>query len=59
MTFAKSERLRYILDASLVYQSLIGPISLSLSKYDTPRNNNWFISFNLGFAMFSKRGLFY
>lgn len=59
MTFAKSERIRYILDASLVYQSIIGPISLSLSKYDTPRNNNWFLSFNFGFAMFSKRGMFY
>lgn len=58
--FAESERLRYILDASLVYQTFIGPVSISLSKYDTSHeNSNWFISFNLGFAMFSKRGLFY
>lgn len=54
-----SERLRYIFDASLVYQSRIGPVSLSLSKYDSRQRSNWFISFNFGFAMFANKGLFY
>lgn len=57
--FAQNARLRYIVDASLVYQSFLGPISLSLSRYDTSRRDNWFLSFNFGFAMFAKRGMFY
>ncbi len=50
--------LRYIFDASLVYQTLIGPISLSLSKYDTSKNN-LFITFNFGLTIFNQKGLFY
>lgn len=52
------KRLRYIFDASLVYQTVIGPASLSLSKYDIHRNN-WFLTFNFGYAIFNKKGLFY
>jgi NTE family protein len=52
------QRVRTILDASLVYQTLLGPVSLSLSRYDT-RSNNWFITFNFGRTMFNRKGLFY
>lgn len=52
------KRFRYIFDASLVYQTIVGPVSLSLSKYDVNRNN-WFITFNFGYAIFNKKGLFY
>ena len=52
------QRLRYIFDGTFVYQTLVGPISLSISKYDTDRNN-WFITFNFGYAIFNKKGLFY
>ena len=52
------QRLRYIFDANLVYQTLVGPVSLSISKYDT-KSNNWFLTFNFGYALFSKKGLFY
>lgn len=52
------QRLRYIFSSSLVYQTIVGPISLTLSKYDT-KQNNWFITFNFGFAIFNKKGLFY
>ncbi len=55
---AVKKRLRYMFDSSLVYQTLVGPVSLSLSKYDTNRNN-WFITFNFGLAIFNKKGLFY
>lgn len=54
-----NSRLRYILDASMVYQSIIGPVSLSLSKYDSSRRGNWFLSFNFGYAIFARRGIFY
>lgn len=52
------QRIRYIFDSSLVYQTVIGPVSLSLSKYDV-RRNNWFITFNFGYAIFNKKGIFY
>ena len=53
------QRLRYIFDGTFVYQTLIGPVSLSISQYDASRNNNWFITFNFGYAVFNKKGLFY
>ncbi|MDL2320005.1 patatin-like phospholipase family protein [Alistipes sp. OttesenSCG-928-B03] len=52
------QRLRYIFDASLVYQTMLGPVSLAVSQYDT-RSNNWFITFNFGYALFNPRGTFY
>ena len=54
------KRFRYIFNSTLVYQSPIGPVSLSLSKYDAQHNNNnWFLTFNFGFTLFNKKGLFY
>ena len=52
------QRVRYIFDASLVYQTLVGPLSLSISKYDVKRDN-WFMTFNFGYAIFNKKGTFY
>lgn len=52
------QRMRYIFDASFVYQTVLGPVSLSLSQYDTA-SNNWFITFNFGTALFNRKGLFY
>jgi NTE family protein len=53
-----TSHLRYMFDANLVYQTIVGPVSLSLSKYDTKRGN-WFITFNFGLALFNRKGLFY
>lgn len=52
------QRTRTIFDGSMVYQTFLGPISLSVSKYDT-RRNNWFMTFNFGLAVFNRKGLFY
>ena len=52
------QRLRYIFDGALVYQTLVGPLSLSISKYDVQRDN-WFMTFNFGYAIFNKKGTFY
>lgn len=52
------QRMRYIFDASLVYQTVLGPVSLSVSQYDTA-SNNWFITFNFGTTLFNPKGLFY
>ena len=48
------QRLRYIFDGTFVYQTLVGPVSLSISKYDT-NQRNWFITFNFGYAIFNKK----
>lgn len=53
------QRMRTIFDGSLVYQSFIGPISLSVSKYDVNKRNNWFMTFNFGYAIFNRKGLYY
>ena len=53
------KRLHYIFNSSLVYQTHIGPISLTLSKYDATTSHNWFLTFNFGFMLFNGSGLFY
>lgn len=45
---------RFIFGGSLVYQTAIGPASLTLEKYSTGREN-WNIMFNFGFAIFGKQ----
>jgi len=51
--------MRYIVDASLVYHTGIGPISLSLTKYNVKNWDNLFLTFNFGYAMFRPRGIHY
>ena len=53
------KRVRFLFSSSLVYQSPVGPISLTLSKYDATNRYNWFMVFNLGFTIFNRNGLFY
>ena len=53
------DRMRYIVDASLVYHTGIGPISLSLTKYNVKNWDNLFLTFNFGYAMFRPRGIHY
>lgn len=53
------KRVRYIFSSSLVYQTFIGPASLTLTKYDATSNDNWFLTFNFGFTLFNRKGLFY
>ena len=53
------KRLRYIFNSSLVYQTHIGPISLTLSKYDATTSHNCVLTFNFGFMLFNGSGLFY
>ncbi len=53
------ERMKYIFDVSAVYHTMLGSVSLSVSKYDSSQNNNWFMSFNFGYSIFNSKGLFY
>lgn len=42
--------------AALVYQTGVGPVSLSLNYYDK-ENTQWYITLNFGYILFNKRGL--
>ena len=51
--------MRFIYNSSLVYQTPVGPVSLTVSKYDATNRDNWFLTFNFGFTIFNRNGLFY
>ncbi len=52
------QELRYIFDGTLVFQTMFGAASLSVSKYDISKNN-LFVSFNFGYIVFNRKGTFY
>lgn len=52
-------RVHYIVEASFVYHTSIGPVSLSLTKYDLRNWKNMYVTFNFGYAIFAPRGTFY
>ena len=51
--------MHYLSDVSLIYHTPIGPVSLSLTKYGFNTKNNLYLTFNLGYAIFGNKGLFY
>lgn len=54
-----SSELHYISEASLIYHTPVGPLSLSLVKYDLNNWDNLYLTFNFGYAIFAPRGTFY
>lgn len=48
------ERTEFVFGGSLVYQTFIGPASLTLNKYSTGRSQ-WQLVFNFGYTLFSAR----
>lgn len=44
----------FVFGGSLVYQTMIGPASLTFNKYTTDRKN-WQLVFNFGYTLFSNR----
>ncbi len=53
------ERWHYIAEASLVYHTPLGPVSLALTKYDLHDWRNMYLTFNFGYAIFAPKGRFY
>lgn len=47
----------FIGNIAFVWQSPIGPISLSCAYYDKVENAKWYPSFNIGFLIFREQGL--
>ena len=56
---AYNEYIHYINDLSFVYHTRIGPVSLSLTKYNIDTKNNLYVMFNFGYPIFAQRGTFY
>ena len=55
--FAPDEsRLHYIADLSLIYHTRLGPVSLSMTKYDFDSSANLYLTVNFGFTLFGKKG---
>lgn len=55
----ETRRMHYIADASFVYHTPIGPVSLSLTKYDLHDWKNMYLIFSFGYALFAPKGTFY
>ncbi len=55
----ESRRMHCIADASFVYHTPIGPVSLSLTKYDLRNWKNLYLTFSFGYALFAPKGTFY
>lgn len=50
---------QYMADLSVVYRSVVGPVSLTLSKYGIRNTRNLYLSFNFGYLIFAPKGTFY
>ncbi len=55
----RDERWHYISEASLVYHTPFGPVSLTLSKYDLSSWKNMYLTFNFGYPIFAPKATFY
>jgi len=55
----RDRSMHYIAEMSLVYHTPIGPVSLSLTKYDVRNWKNMYLIFNFGYPIFAPRGTFY
>ncbi len=49
----------YITEATLVYHSRVGPVSLSATKYGVENWDNLYMMFNFGYTIFANKGIFY
>ncbi len=51
--------MQYAAEIAFTYTTTIGPLSLSMSKYNIKSWNNLYLTFNFGYPIFSPRGTFY
>lgn len=54
-----NDNMQYIADLSVIYRTLIGPVSLSVTKYGLKNGNNLYMSINFGYPLFAPKGTFY
>ena len=54
-----NDNMQYIADLSVIYRTLICPVSLSVTKYGLKNGNNLYMSINFGYPLFAPKGTFY
>ncbi|MFR9513081.1 MAG: patatin-like phospholipase family protein [Rikenellaceae bacterium] len=54
-----SNNMHYVGELTMAYNSSVGPLSLSLIKYDFNDWNNLYLTFGFGIPIFSPKGTFY
>ncbi len=54
-----TDNMQYIADISLMYRTIVGPVSLSVTKYGLKSGNNLYMSINFGYPLFAPKGTFY
>lgn len=54
-----NDNMQYIADLSVIYRTIIGPVSLSVTKYGLKNGNNLYMSINFGYPLFAPKGTFY
>lgn len=54
-----TEQWQYIADISIMYRTIVGPVSLSVAKYGLKNGNNLYMSINFGYPLFAPKGTFY
>ncbi|MFR9503606.1 MAG: patatin-like phospholipase family protein [Rikenellaceae bacterium] len=54
-----ARRHHYIVESAFVYNSSLGSLSLSLTKYDLHDWNNLYLTFGFGIPIFAPKGTFY
>lgn len=55
----EDEQLHFIAEAALVYHTPIGPVNLSMIKYDLDGWKNTYLMFNFGYPIFAPKATFY
>ncbi|MFI3328160.1 MAG: patatin-like phospholipase family protein [Rikenellaceae bacterium] len=58
-TTGKGAELLYSAEATVAYKTPLGPVRLSLTKYDISSKNNMYLTLNFGYTIFAPRGTFY
>ena len=58
-SLANGEYMHYIGDFAFVYHTPVGPVSLSVTKYNFDTRNNCYVLFNFGHPIFGSKGLYY
>lgn len=51
--------MHYMSDLSLIYHTRFGPVSLAVTKYNFDSTDNFYLTFNFGYAIFGRKGLFF
>ncbi len=54
-----SDNMHYVGELTLAYNSSLGPLSLSVIKYDFNDWNNMYVTFGFGIPIFTPKGTFY